>query len=1217
MRDPDETSGRGAPRDPRAVASATATWDELLAHSRFVRVLARALVRDASLAADVAQATWLAAAEHPPRQEERLAGWLRRVTTNVVRQWGRADAARVRREGVVSKREELPSSETAAEHLETQKRVVQAVQALDEKYRTVVVLRFYENLSPRAIAGRLALPVATVRTRLQRAITMLQCALDVRYEGNRERWLQAVAPLVAGGSLRFAVGGALAVAASLLAAVGVSTFLRANFDSVSVPSLAPVRVAPGDPGPGSAAVHRLLPAVPIALPAEREDERPRNVASGRVVDPMGRPLAGANVALYRDWIDREDGKAPLLIERTGVDGRFAFAGLEPSDHWVFASRPGSTTQSRRVELGFNRRRAVGISLVLHEARRVRGVVQDDLGHGVPHAWVLGFDEARLDDAGNDWDWPETESDAEGRFDLEGLPLSPVFLNAFASGFAPAHVGPFDLADGEREVVIRLAAQPRATLELIGLDSEGRPAKGARLGFTYRGASSAREGDFRTPRRFQRFLIPDDGPLVTDGFPAGSYKFRVWGGGHRFEPSAVEAVLESGRRTTVTFQAEARGATPILRGVLRDVGGEPLGGKSVAAARRDLDRPVVGSTNADGSFEVPSPVPAGSPFVLWLLDEEVALVAPDGMGGILAATADPQTSLGLTADRTASVSGRLRFEDGTPAPGVLVTMEGVASARHGSVAITGSDVDGSFAFLGIAPQPRPVRLAAKWGAASTPFDGSWDLPAGASVEDLEFTIPRLASIRGRVVDAAGNALAGQYVAIRTSYAPMTVTGRDGGFRFERLASGIHELCVSAAAEGWLTGRGTQVAVESGQRLDDVEIVFGQSAAEPGAIRGRVRFGEGTPTGLLERLSVECVNSGCTRVSSGLSSFTFAGLEPGLYTLRARFTVQPLPGGEPVTTVRLSEPAMVEPGGPEIELVLPDPATTATIVVRVAPPPGEALPASIDWMLAVDPDPDSVAGSFGLSSPITNGAFSLHGLPPGRYRIGLGSVDSKPRATRDFTIVGRETVDLGTMTLTPLRRVRGTVTEAHGAPLAGVVISATCDFYGGLGVRESTFSVARDENATLTAEDGRFDLAAGDEELVAWKPGFAPLRFSPRDVADDSSSAPVAVTLLPAGHLEIVGIPREIESEPWSWTLESLEPEEARFGYPSGSGQTTGPPRASVGSYHLPAGRYSVRLWKSTGQGGVVDPPPPMPRASFAWTVEVRAGATTSIDLGREW
>src|SRR5262245_569406 len=125
------TSGRRVP--PRGNAGEAATWDDLLSHSRFVRGLARALVRNASLADDVAQATWLAAAKRPPRGGERVPGWLRRVTTNVARQWRRADAARVRRESFAT-REGVSSADTAAEHLETQQRVLHAVQALDEKY---------------------------------------------------------------------------------------------------------------------------------------------------------------------------------------------------------------------------------------------------------------------------------------------------------------------------------------------------------------------------------------------------------------------------------------------------------------------------------------------------------------------------------------------------------------------------------------------------------------------------------------------------------------------------------------------------------------------------------------------------------------------------------------------------------------------------------------------------------------------------------------------------------------------------------------------------------------------------------------------------------------------------------------------------------------------------------------------------------------------------
>ena len=49
--------------------------------------------------------------------------------------------------------------------LELQRNVVEAVLALDEPYRGVIVHRYFDGLSIKAIARRLGVPVETVRTR--------------------------------------------------------------------------------------------------------------------------------------------------------------------------------------------------------------------------------------------------------------------------------------------------------------------------------------------------------------------------------------------------------------------------------------------------------------------------------------------------------------------------------------------------------------------------------------------------------------------------------------------------------------------------------------------------------------------------------------------------------------------------------------------------------------------------------------------------------------------------------------------------------------------------------------------------------------------------------------------------------------------------------------------------------------------------------------------
>src|SRR5258705_13091820 len=72
--------------------------EALLAEARWVRRLARSLVRDDSVAEDLVQETWIAALEGAPADGGRLRPWLARVVRNFARQSHRGAANRARQE---------------------------------------------------------------------------------------------------------------------------------------------------------------------------------------------------------------------------------------------------------------------------------------------------------------------------------------------------------------------------------------------------------------------------------------------------------------------------------------------------------------------------------------------------------------------------------------------------------------------------------------------------------------------------------------------------------------------------------------------------------------------------------------------------------------------------------------------------------------------------------------------------------------------------------------------------------------------------------------------------------------------------------------------------------------------------------------------------------------------------------------------------------------
>lgn len=68
--------------------------------------------------------------------------------------------------------EELP--EETVERMETQERIQYEVSRLPEKYRSVIVLRYFEELPLKEISHILELPLGTVKTRIHRGRGVLK-----------------------------------------------------------------------------------------------------------------------------------------------------------------------------------------------------------------------------------------------------------------------------------------------------------------------------------------------------------------------------------------------------------------------------------------------------------------------------------------------------------------------------------------------------------------------------------------------------------------------------------------------------------------------------------------------------------------------------------------------------------------------------------------------------------------------------------------------------------------------------------------------------------------------------------------------------------------------------------------------------------------------------------------------------------------------------------
>ncbi|MFG0317402.1 MAG: sigma-70 family RNA polymerase sigma factor [Planctomycetota bacterium JB042] len=451
----------------------------LLDHQGFVSGLAHQLVSDAHAADDVTQDVWLATIVRPPEDRGIPRAWLARVVRNRASTARKAEWRRRRREAASAPAAEGsagPSPERVLHEEQVRRAVVDAVLALPEPYRTPVLLRYYEDLSPREIARRLALPVDTVKTHLRRALEKLRRKLAREAEGDEraygaalvalaERSPGTVVTLLTGGGF---LGAKLVAAAAL---VMVATLATIEWDSAE-PSR--VAAAPSDPPTVADAASVEAPANGLAFPERLAEPTPREVGEtagvlrGRCVDGAARPLAGVRVSVPQ-WPD-------LDAVVTGPDGVFRIprAGEDP-EITLRTDRSGRARNFARVSWPGSARVDMG-DVLLEPAAIVRGHLEDLDGTPIADAWiVVSQTQDRALEVSELWrPLSDTRTDANGDFLLDDCPADWSVVRAVADGEFVTWTDELGLTVGDTNQFVSLqAAVPaearRFRARVLGID----------------------------------------------------------------------------------------------------------------------------------------------------------------------------------------------------------------------------------------------------------------------------------------------------------------------------------------------------------------------------------------------------------------------------------------------------------------------------------------------------------------------------------------------------------------------------------------------------------------------------------------------------------------------------------------------------------------------------------------------------------------------------
>jgi RNA polymerase sigma factor (sigma-70 family) len=813
--------------DPPLTRSFEARLNEMAG----MRRLARSLLRDASLADDVVQEAALAAWRRGRESDVPPSSWWAAVVRNVAAKMGRGARRREERERAAARPEVQPGADVVARRLALHRAVVAAVERLPTEQRDVVVRRWFDGQKPQQIAAELGVPLATVKTRLRRALAQLR-------ERLRREWGDGVAGLLL-TLARPPVGAGVAATGLAAGAIVMSTKLKLALAGVMV-ALAGAWVA-GElvQGFGRARLKASPPASVDAASVDRAEEPrtesaakrieqpreaehatappldPRRVATitGVVLGPSG-PFAGVRVELVRT-IGRDLFVHPalrdVLPERrlrtvSAADGSFEFADVDRGVGFSIeaSAEPdlfGSTSSALRA--------GDHVLVTISAFARLTGVVRRTGGEPIAGATVVARTVGGSDVAIE----RRTTSDATGRFELERMAVWPVMVQAFTADGGLMPPERVELRSGG-VTEVELAVGEGFALEGVVVDErDGHAIPGARIYF----ATCEDFGHANRDIESVPIAVTDDGgrfrlhaafewQLPNLHVSARGYGLQSFDTPKPADPAPrVEVRLRTGR-AIVGRVIDATGS-PVADAVVHRRGGVDCS-QATISIRNDFG---VARTADDGRFRLEDADPR-SDHLLTVQHEGFADTEVRVRGD---ATRDADRDVGdVAVQRGALVAGTVLDAERRPVPYAWVYLESEEKPRSTDSRErfremcfllrrrvgTATREDGTFSFGDVAPGSWSVtsRDSTVGGARV-----SVTVQADEILEDLELVIDKGWKISGRVVDDEGRPVTSAWISVERPPDPSLTpkienipsarsTDLDGTFTFDCVPAGTYRV-----------------------------------------------------------------------------------------------------------------------------------------------------------------------------------------------------------------------------------------------------------------------------------------------------------------------------------------------------------------------------------------------------------------------------------------
>lgn len=792
---------------------------------------------------------------------------------------------------------------------------------------------------------------------------------------------------------------------------------------------------------------------PVAVTLERSAS-----LAGIVVDPEGRPVAGATIESSPPPKQAVSSRWSLFSAISRRDGRFVLTGLIPRGTYevsvISEGFARTTVTARTAEPG---KAMPEVRIVMDPGRILSGRVVDEEGQPVAGA------ELRL--SADVWERRRASSDATGRFVFKGLDPGIFSLLVKAKGHPQIHRPDVEIPTERTATDLGDVVLPdEVVIEGRVTDTQGRPLEGADVKASRAPGPHNRLELGRRPV-FQTF------PSATTG-PDGMFRLGELKAGDSLDlsvqhPDHMAARLPGVKVPTAEpLRIELRkGRT--LSGRVVGTEGEPVAGAALSQSRGSR---LHGSTDPEGAFHIGGIEPGS-------VDLRVTAKGyrPKVLEGIVIPEEKDPESLEITLGRSVPVEVRVLSTDGEPLAGEWVQANPETSPEASQDLRETHDfqmrgqrnnrTDGRGVVKVEVPKPGRYRFSVTNREPSTVVDVP---PEGTSVE---LRVPPRIELSGRVVDENGDGISGARVTLEFSreggsFSNTLSSGADGSFIFPGAREGT--LRLTAGKQGFADSPPQEVVV-AGQSMGGIELRLTRDPASDGA----------AITGRLLGLSPEDL----LHVQIGAAPENPFESKPGKVFPEGGYRIERLEPGEwkvtAVTTsgARAEGKVQIAPGVREAVLDLEFGGFTLSgrVLVDGAPLPGARVQALTG--------PRKSAGE--VRTDYT-GAFTLPGLRRGTYRLVVLARDGASGLSDSRTVVDLDenrTVQVQILT----GRISGRIVSGDtGTPIPEATVV--------LGSPRKEIDFMFPVPSARSGADGTFQssrLGAGTYTVTVRKEGFAPV------------------------------------------------------------------------------------------------------------------------------